>query len=767
MGAGATRHLESVQWMELQCFCGTFFNSSNGHIAGCTRGGRACKGCQIKFQDPRKLNTHKLLCPQLVYSPGERHSQGRVGCGIVDLGKASKLGILEHAATLHAKPGVDLELSGLIGTGEKKARKNKAQGKKRARATKHKPKEPIAKIDAVGNVHNAATRNVIDIDRMLDPANMTTKPGATASSVDASTSNASNGNTGLLDASALQSSKFVFTCDCLKMFAKQSPFLYHKQRCKQKMARSKGKEEGDGNLANAKKLWQQAREHKKGLKHGQGPGQFSTVSITAATTTTNEEPAKVGQTGRNRREGSEGNGLLLGSVCARNPGCHKPNKHTGRCKSQGPTTTSMVVHAATLPVHVERPRLDLQRTPTSIFNKSRPTVSKYSVPADVTQCVVVGQTVVYTEAILAQVNTQHAEQMHPAYAFQQQQQRRHVLSHHESHDQNPPAVDLFDSGSALHSNDIAEDDWNTYTYDQHGVKTGRLHMTIDNQTPHDIAVMYNVRVDAILELSATLHPRLRRDSKLMANTAVYVPLSANADGGDGRGGNLFNNATAMLHVKQELVDAVFASPAPFQHPPHSPVTVRLSEIDEWKTALPPTPHSFAPASQFDCTSPIPKLSSEEILQMDRTADHDPATPTTVSASMMAMSPQASVPAPAYLTPTVASETTATIGFRKQKLFQSPGLSATELRSADGLVKPQPNTVYYTSENGKKKSSVISRGYALVPIVAAPVLTFAGCCPRSKSRSEHLKCANCNKCRRGCCMCNVDESDAPKVLAWTF
>ena len=50
----------------------------------------------------------------------------------------------------------------------------------------------------------------------------------------------------------------------------------------------------------------------------------------------NEKTAEVEEMERNRRKVSEETALLLGSVCARNPGCHKPNRHTGRCKIQGP-----------------------------------------------------------------------------------------------------------------------------------------------------------------------------------------------------------------------------------------------------------------------------------------------------------------------------------------------------------------------------------------------------------------------------------------------
>ena len=76
---------------------------------------------------------------------------------------------------------------------------------------------------------------------------------------------------------------------------------------------------------------------------------------------------------------------------------------------------------------------------------------------------------------------------------------------------------------------------------------------------------------------------------------------------------------------------------------------------------------------------------------------------------------------------------------------------------------QEQRVTYLSENGTFKTTVISRGYALEPIVDASAVTplEAGCCPRGR-----LKCLVCKKCCRGCCKCTVGEVDTPAALAWT-
>ena len=83
-----------------------------------------------------------------------------------------------------------------------------------------------------------------------------------------------------------------------------------------------------------------------------------------------------------------------------------------------------------------------------------------------------------------------------------------------------------------------------------------------------------------------------------------------------------------------------------------------------------------------------------------------------------------------------------------------------LRSVD---RDDSQSVTYLSENGALKTTVISRGYALVPIVAASAVppVGAGCCPRGR-----LKCLVCKKCCRGCCKCTVGEVDTPAALAWT-
>lgn len=76
---------------------------------------------------------------------------------------------------------------------------------------------------------------------------------------------------------------------------------------------------------------------------------------------------------------------------------------------------------------------------------------------------------------------------------------------------------------------VIQDSANNFILDGNGKKVALVHPTIENQRPIDVAQFYGVDVGSIMALTKTysdLHPTMKPDSRLMFNTALYVPVQS-------------------------------------------------------------------------------------------------------------------------------------------------------------------------------------------------------------------------------------------------